>query len=143
MPYQQGTETPGGESTIQLKKKKRSSEAGSQVIRLGGSHPHRDKQNGDSLRVESFTARTAEPKMVQLGGGGVSAITEAFHLYRGTFPLLTQPAIAEATRHNREQQGRADDCGVEPTAAGQSPRDRKSTRLNSSHIQKSRMPSSA
>ena len=33
------------------------------------------------LRVESFTAGTAEPRMVQLGGGGASAITEAIHPY--------------------------------------------------------------
>ena len=54
------------------------------------------------LRVESFTASTAEPRMVQLGGGGASAITEALHPYRGTLPLLMQPAVAEATCHNRE-----------------------------------------
>ena len=54
------------------------------------------------LGVESFTASTAEPRTVQLGGGGASAITEAFRPYNGTLPLLTQPAIAEATHHNRE-----------------------------------------
>ena len=43
VPYQQVTETPGKESTVQLKKKK-GSEAGSQVIRLSGSHPHKNKQ---------------------------------------------------------------------------------------------------
>ena len=49
VPYQQVTKTPGRESSVQLKKKKKrgrkGSEAGSQVIRLGRSHPHRDKQN--------------------------------------------------------------------------------------------------
>ena len=54
------------------------------------------------LGVESFMASTAEPRMVQLGGGGASAIPEALHPYGGTLPLLTQPAIAEATCHNRE-----------------------------------------
>ena len=54
------------------------------------------------LRVESFMARTAEPTMVQLGGGGASDINVALDPYGGTLPLLTQPAIAEATHHNRE-----------------------------------------
>ena len=54
------------------------------------------------LGVESFTASTTEPRMVQLGGGGASSITEALHPYGGTLPLLTQPAVAEATRHNTE-----------------------------------------
>ena len=51
--------------------------------------------------VESFRASIAEPRMVQLGAGGVSTITKALHPYRGTLPLPTQPAVAEATRHNR------------------------------------------
>ena len=54
------------------------------------------------LGVESFLASIAEPRMVQLSGGGASAITEALHPYRGRLPLLKQPAIAEATRHSRE-----------------------------------------
>ena len=47
-------------------------------------------------------ASTAEPRTVQRGGGGAAAITEALDPYRGTLPLLTQPAVAKATRHNRE-----------------------------------------
>ena len=54
------------------------------------------------LGLESFMASTAEPRMLQLGEGGASAITEALHPYGGTLPLLTQPAIAKATCHNRE-----------------------------------------
>ena len=54
------------------------------------------------LGVESFMASTAEPRAVQLGGGGTSAITEAVDPYGGTLPLLMQSAIAKATRHNRE-----------------------------------------
>ena len=49
--------------------------------------------------VESFMASTAEPRTVQLEGGGASTITEALNPYGGTLPLLMQPAIAEATRH--------------------------------------------
>ena len=81
-------------------------EAGSQVIRLSGSHPHKNKQAKkqqlETFGVESFTASTAESRMVHLGEGGASGITEALHPYRGSPPLLRQPAIAEATRHNRE-----------------------------------------
>ena len=82
------------------------------------------------LRVESFTVGTAESRMVQLSGGGASAITEAYRPYCGTLPLLTQPAIAEATHHNREtpptgqslqQQGEAHGNRAKPTATGQSP----------------------
>ena len=60
--------------------------------------------------------------MVQLGGGGVFAITEATHPYWSTLPLLTQPAVAEATRHNRETlpQGVARGSRAETTAAEQS-----------------------
>ena len=47
------------------------------------------------LRVESFTASTAEPGTVQLCQVGVSAITEALYPYGGSLPLLRQPAIAE------------------------------------------------
>ena len=54
------------------------------------------------LWIESFTASTAEPWVVQLCGGEASAITEAVHHYRGSLPLLRQPAIAEATHHYRE-----------------------------------------
>ena len=54
------------------------------------------------LKVESFTASTAQPRTVQLGGGGASTITEALDPYGGTLPLLMQPAVAEATCHNRE-----------------------------------------
>ena len=51
------------------------------------------------LGSESFMASTAEPRMVQLGGGGASAITEALHPYGGSPPLLRQLAIAGATHH--------------------------------------------
>ena len=54
------------------------------------------------LGVESFTASTAEPRTVQLGGGGTLAITKALHPYGGSPPLLKQPAVAETTRHKRE-----------------------------------------
>ena len=54
------------------------------------------------LGVESFTASTAEPRMVQLRGGGASTIIKVLDPYGDTLPLLTQPAVAEATRHNRE-----------------------------------------
>ena len=54
------------------------------------------------LRVESFTASTGEPRMVQLSGEGVYAITEALHPDGGSPPLLRQPAVAKATHHNRE-----------------------------------------
>ena len=54
------------------------------------------------LGVESFMASTAKPRMVQLCGGGASAITEALHPYRGIPPLLRQLAIAKATHHTRE-----------------------------------------
>ena len=46
-PFWQATGTPGRESTIQLKKKK-GSEAGSQVIRLGWSHPHKKTATGSA-----------------------------------------------------------------------------------------------
>ena len=74
------------------------------MIRLGGSHPPKKqtKQQLKTLKVESFTTSTAEPKTVQLSGGGASAITEALHPYGGSLPLLRQPAIAEATHHNKE-----------------------------------------
>ena len=74
------------------------------------------------LWVESFTAGTAEPRMVQFGGGGASAITKAIHPYRGTLPLLMQPAFVEAIRHNRETkpQGVARGSRAETAAAGQS-----------------------
>ena len=54
------------------------------------------------LRVESFTVGTAEPRTVQLGGGGASAITEAIAHPEVTRPLLTQPAVAKATCNNRD-----------------------------------------
>ena len=79
-PFQQATGTHKRESTVQLKKK--GSEAGSQVIRLSGSHPHKNKQKKqqlEMLRIESFMASTAEPRTVQLSGGGASTITEALH----------------------------------------------------------------
>ena len=60
------------------------------------------KQQLETLGVESFMASTAEHRTVQLCGGGASAITEALDPYGGTLPLLMQPAIADATRHNRE-----------------------------------------
>ena len=65
---------------------------------------------------------TAEPRTVQLVGGGAFAITEATCPYWGTLPLLTQPAIAEATRHNRDTllQGIAHGSRAETAAAGQS-----------------------
>ena len=50
VPFQQVTEIPGRESTestIQVKRKQKGSEAGSQVIRLGGSHLHKNKQNSN------------------------------------------------------------------------------------------------
>ena len=89
-----------GESQL-FNYKKKGSEAGSQVIRLGRSHPHKTKTKNqlEMLWVESFMASTAEPRMVQLSGGGASAITKAFHPYGGSLPLLRQSAIAEATRH--------------------------------------------
>ena len=60
------------------------------------------KHQLETLGIESFTASTAKSMMVQLCGGGASAITKALHPYGGSLPLLTQPAIAKATRHNRE-----------------------------------------
>ena len=65
-----------------------------------------------------FPEGTAEPKMVQLRGGEVSAITEAIRPYCSTHPLLMQPAIAEATHYNRETlpQGVARGSRVETTA---------------------------
>ena len=80
---------------------KRGAETGSQLIWFSRSHPYKDQQF-EMLWIESFTASTAEPGMVQLCWGGASAITEAFHPYGGSPPLLMQPAIAEATCHNRE-----------------------------------------
>ena len=81
--------------------KKKGPETGSQVIRLSGSHPtktnNRKKQQLEMLGVESFTASTVEPRTVQLRGGGASAITKALNPYGVTLPLLTQPAVAEAT----------------------------------------------
>ena len=62
--------------------------------------------------------------MVQLDLGGVFAITEDICPYRGTLPLLMQPAIIEAIRHNRETplQGGAGgsraEPAMEPAAAG-------------------------
>ena len=79
------------------------------------------------LQVESFTASTAEPRTMQLGGGGAFTITKDIRPYGGTLPLLTQPAIAKAKCHNIETplQGGADgsraEPAVEPVAAGQSP----------------------
>ena len=49
------------------------------------------------LEVESFTEGTAEPRTVQLGGGRVSAITEALYPYGGSPPLLRQLPVAKAT----------------------------------------------
>ena len=46
--FQQAIGTLGRESNIQLKKKK-GSEAGSQVIRLGGSHPHKNKNKKTAI----------------------------------------------------------------------------------------------
>ena len=54
------------------------------------------------LGVESFTASTADPRTVQLSGGGASAITKALHPYGGSLPLLRQLVVAEATCHNGE-----------------------------------------
>ena len=54
------------------------------------------------LWVESFTASTAESRMVQLCGGGESTITEALHPYGGSLALLRQPAISKAVHHYRE-----------------------------------------
>ena len=100
-PFQQATGTPGRESTIQLKKK--DSEAGSQLIRLGGSHPHKNKQNSNWKCSKLRVSRQAQlnPGWCSPVREGASAITEALHPYRGTLPLLMQPAVAEATRHNR------------------------------------------
>ena len=74
------------------------------------------------LQLERFPEGTAEPRIVQLGGRGASAITEAIQPYSGTRPLLTQPAIAEATCHNRGTlpQGVARGSRAETAAAGQS-----------------------
>ncbi|KAL0622227.1 hypothetical protein AAY473_005815 [Plecturocebus cupreus] len=93
-PFQQTTGTPGRQSTI-------CSEAGSQVIRLCRSHPTK-KQQSEMLWIESFTASTAKPGMVQLCGGGASTITEAVHHYEDSPPLLRQPAITEAACHYGE-----------------------------------------
>ena len=74
------------------------------MIRLSRYHAHKNKQKQqlETLGVESFMASTAEPRTVQLCGGEASTITEALHPYRGSPPFLTQPTIAEATHHNRE-----------------------------------------
>ena len=74
------------------------------------------------LWVESFTVGTAEPRTVQLGGGGASAITEAIAHPEVTRPLLTQPAVAKATCNNRETPLQGIACGsrAETAAAGQS-----------------------
>ena len=74
------------------------------------------------LGVEKFPKGTDEPRKVQLHGGKASAITKAICPYLGTRPLQTQPAIAEATRYNRENppQGVAHGSRAETAAAGQS-----------------------
>ena len=106
-PFQQATGTLGRESTIQLKNKRlQGREPGDQVWRVPPPQKQKNQQL-ETLRVESFTASTAEPRTAQLYGGGVSAITEAVHPYGGSPPLLRQPAVAEATCHNRELRRRA------------------------------------
>ena len=95
MPYQQATETPGRESTVQLRKKKRGlsgREPDDQAQRVPPPQGQ-TKQQFEMLRVESFTAGTAEPRMVQLGGG------EGVHHYRGNLPQLRYTPIADAASH--------------------------------------------
>ena len=86
-PFQQETGTPGRESTIQLKEKK-CSEAGSQVSRLGGFHPHRDKQNGN-LKCSRWRVSLR----AQLNSGWCSSVGE------GHSPLPRQPAPTEVHCH--------------------------------------------
>ena len=64
-------------------------------------------------------------------GQNASVMEDTPPLLRGTLPLLTQPAIAEATHHNRETppQGRAHSNGADPTPAGQGPGRQIETRL--------------
>ena len=87
-----------------------------------GSTVGQTKRRFQTLQVERFPEGTAEPRMVQLHGGGASTITEAICPYGGTRPLLMQPAIAKATRYNRVTlpQGIAHGSRVETAAAGQS-----------------------
>ena len=49
VPFQQVFETPGRESTIQLKKNQKGSEAGSQVIRLCRLYPHKNKDQQSEM----------------------------------------------------------------------------------------------
>ena len=107
-PFQQATGTPGRESTIQLKKK--GSEAGSQVIRLSGSHTHKNKQTNkqtknsnwkrSGLRV-SWQAQL-NPGCSSSVGKGRPPLPRHSTTYGSSLSLLTQPAIAEATCHNRD-----------------------------------------
>ena len=103
VPLHQATGTPGTESVIELKKEKiRPLRQGAKLSGWAGPTPTKTKKQLETLRVESFTASTAETRIVQLSGEGVSAVTEALDPYGGTLPLLMQPAVAEATHHNRE-----------------------------------------
>ncbi|KAK2088027.1 hypothetical protein P7K49_033934 [Saguinus oedipus] len=88
VPYQQAPGAPVRESTFQLGERKRESErtdseAGSWVIRLGGSHAHGDKQGSDwrrlGLRVLLPAFRTVQP-----GQGGASTIAEEVHPHLST-----------------------------------------------------------
>ena len=82
VPYQQATETPGRELTIQLEKNKRALRQGVRSSGLTGPTPQgQRKWRFEMLKVESFTEGTAEPRMVHLGGGGASAMAKAFHPY--------------------------------------------------------------
>ena len=78
------TGTPGRESTIQLKKKKGlwGREPGDQA--RGVPPPQKQKQQLETLKVESCMTSTAEPRTVQLKGGEASTITEALDPYGGT-----------------------------------------------------------
>ena len=63
------------------------------------------------LGLESFTACTAEPRMVQLGGGGTSAITKALDPYaachcRGN-PLQQRDSAAGRGREQQNSGARA------------------------------------
>ena len=83
--------------------KKKGSEAESQVIWLSGSHPHKNKQNSNWKRLGLRVSRKAQRNPGWcISEEGASTITEALDPYGDTLPLLTQPAVAEATCHNRE-----------------------------------------
>ena len=85
---------------VQLKRKKKGSEAESQVIRLGWSQSPK-KQQPERFWIESLTASTAEPGTVQLCAGEVSAITNTLHHYGGGLPFLRKPAITERVHNYR------------------------------------------